>query len=404
MESKYLIIADDFTGSNDTGVQMKKRGIPVKVGLFPTSKVITSSVVLDTESRNLTTNDAYNKVKKMTETVLENNEFDLVYKKVDSTLRGNIIEEIKAIDDVFKPDKIVFAPAYPSIKRTTEKSIHQLNNTPLMSTEFAEDPLSPIITDNITKLLENGYDEDVTHHGLNDLDSIKQRFNKGKLHTFDSVKESDLTTIASALLDNEYKILWVGSAGLANALFRVLYPLKPVLAVVGSISENSLKQVAYAEQNGVPIFEIGNDDIFDKTKIDSIVIKAVNSLEKNGNLIITAAKTRKNYEDTIKYAKSKNISKEDSSWYVQNYLANLTKGVLSKIELSGMFLTGGATAISVMDSINTTSVDIQEEILTGTVHSTLSDGPFKGLNIVTKAGAFGEKEDLLYSLEKIREM
>ena len=58
MTSKYLIIADDFTGANDTGVQMKNRGIAVDVTLYPQKKKINSSVVLDTESRNLSANDA----------------------------------------------------------------------------------------------------------------------------------------------------------------------------------------------------------------------------------------------------------------------------------------------------------------------------------------------------------
>ena len=31
MEERYLIIADDFTGANDTGVQLKRRGYPTEV-------------------------------------------------------------------------------------------------------------------------------------------------------------------------------------------------------------------------------------------------------------------------------------------------------------------------------------------------------------------------------------
>ena len=31
MEERYLIIADDFTGANDTGVQLRRRGFPTEV-------------------------------------------------------------------------------------------------------------------------------------------------------------------------------------------------------------------------------------------------------------------------------------------------------------------------------------------------------------------------------------
>lgn len=400
MTSKYLVVADDFTGANDTGVQMKNRGLPVDVILFPKSEELDSSIVLDTESRNLSKADAYDKVKRMSKTLIDANQFDLIYKKVDSTLRGNIIEELKALNDVYKTDKVVFAPAFPVIKRTTEMGTHKLNGVPLMKTEFAEDPLSPIKTDNITKMLEEGFNQKVIHHPVNS----EIHLNGAKFHTFDAVKESDLVSIASTLLNSSERILWVGSAGLANAIFQTVYPLKPALAVVGSISENSLKQMKYAEDNGIDVLQISVEELFDKKNIIPITVQAVELLKSKGKLILTAAKNREDYNKTLVYAESLGMSNDDCSWYVQNFLSDVTNSLLKEIELSGLFLTGGATAISVMDAIKTTRVSIQDELLTGTVSSTLSDGPYKGLNIVTKAGAFGKNEDLLYCLEKIREM
>lgn len=52
--NQYLIIADDFTGANDTGVQLVRRGIPTNV-VFRASGIKTdgNSYVLDTETRNL---------------------------------------------------------------------------------------------------------------------------------------------------------------------------------------------------------------------------------------------------------------------------------------------------------------------------------------------------------------
>jgi len=60
----YLIIADDFTGANDTGVQLKKRGIKTNV-ILDTKNIndFSISYVIDTESRGLTEKDAYEKVK-----------------------------------------------------------------------------------------------------------------------------------------------------------------------------------------------------------------------------------------------------------------------------------------------------------------------------------------------------
>ena len=46
---RYLIIADDFTGANDTGVQLRRRGLPTSV-IFAGRKlpVGTGCVVIDT--------------------------------------------------------------------------------------------------------------------------------------------------------------------------------------------------------------------------------------------------------------------------------------------------------------------------------------------------------------------
>ena len=60
MQNKYLIIADDFTGANDTGVQMRRRGFPTVV-VFPGKNVPAgenTSKVIDTESRALSGEDA----------------------------------------------------------------------------------------------------------------------------------------------------------------------------------------------------------------------------------------------------------------------------------------------------------------------------------------------------------
>jgi uncharacterized protein YgbK (DUF1537 family) len=97
----YLIIADDFTGSNDTGVQLRRRGIPVKV-VF-SDKLITGedSCVLDTESRALKAQEAFEKVSQDVASI-PFNRFSHVMKKVDSTLRGSIGAEIKAIDQYYK--------------------------------------------------------------------------------------------------------------------------------------------------------------------------------------------------------------------------------------------------------------------------------------------------------------
>ena len=58
---QYLIVADDFTGANDTGVQLRRRGMPVSVVFSGALVTGDDSSVIDTESRALPAKAAYQK-------------------------------------------------------------------------------------------------------------------------------------------------------------------------------------------------------------------------------------------------------------------------------------------------------------------------------------------------------
>ena len=59
MEERYLIIADDFTGANDTGVQLRRRGFPTEVLFCGKPMGADRSIVIDTESRTVHPDHAY---------------------------------------------------------------------------------------------------------------------------------------------------------------------------------------------------------------------------------------------------------------------------------------------------------------------------------------------------------
>jgi uncharacterized protein YgbK (DUF1537 family) len=263
MNNKALIIADDFTGSNDTGVQLRKKGLDVEVLLFPTEEALDHSVVLDTESRILPPEEAYQKVKALTTKVAQNNDFQFIYKKIDSTLRGNIAKEIQAVMDVTQPDEIIIAPAFPKIKRTTKNGRHYLDGKPLMETEIANDPLTPVWTDDIMELLKKDFTSTIVLHSVADL--AQGIWPEGLIHIFDIQEDSDLKRLACIAKKRDKKQLFVGSAGLAEYLFEK--PQLSTLSVVGSVSEVSLQQMNVAEKNGVLSVTIDLNDLIAENRI-----------------------------------------------------------------------------------------------------------------------------------------
>ncbi|MDR7869816.1 MAG: four-carbon acid sugar kinase family protein [Tissierellaceae bacterium] len=401
---RFLIIADDFTGANDTGVQLTKRGIETHVVLEGKSirdKKI--SYVLDTESRALSEEKAYERVRDQL-IGISSHKFDLVFKKVDSTIRGNITSELKAVDEEFNPELIIFAPAFPDIGRITKDGIHYVNGNRIVETEFSRDPIKPVLEDNVQKLLELGYNEDVVHHNLNEIRDNNVLFKGARIHTFDSENNLDLEKIVVFAMNTGKKVLWVGSAGLANTILKVNKPFKPALGIVGSLSEVSRSQIRYAENKGVKVFKIDIVDILRNKSENEYINQAVEMLNKGNDLIITSAYDTDDYKETINISKEMAMTKVEISSLVQEILGKISVKTIKQVDISGIFVTGGDTAMGFLKNSNAQGSQIIEEIMTGIPMMRLVGGEFDGYIMVSKAGAFGNEEALYYSLNKIKEV
>jgi len=83
-------------------------------------------------------------------------------------------------------------------------------------------------------------------------------------------------------------------------------------------------------------------------------------------------------------------------------LGRVAVHLMKEIRLGGLVLTGGDLAIGICEQLSASALRIEEEVLPGIPCSTLFDGPFKGLRLVTKAGGFGEKEALWGIIQYLR--
>lgn len=404
---RYLIVADDFTGANDTGVQLKRRGIDTKV-VFSSKLIDTdsSSYVIDTESRGLDRQEAYNTVRNIVSRI-DFSSFKYVIKKVDSTLRGNVAWETKALDEIYESELVIFAPALPDLKRTTVDGVHMLNNVPITSTEMAKDPKTPVREDNITELLKEAYSEKITHIPLEKIQSGFIDLSEGRVFTFDAVTNQDLRNIIKAAIDTGKRVLWVGTAAMADNLFEIERTTAPVLSIVASVSNVTREQVKYAEDNGITLVKIQVYDILEKIIDPKTYIDEAVKILKTGKDVMLLSSSSYNPEEYVKTNKAgaKNgLSNWDISRFTQNLIGEVSKKVLEQAEVSGIFLTGGDTAIGFFEKVESLGSTIVQEIAVGVPMMKLVGGPFEGLKVVTKAGAFGQKDVITYSTRKLKEV
>lgn len=224
---KMIVIADDFTGSNDTGVQLAKKGARTEVMLSASQKPSRRAdvLVINTESRAMPADQAASAVYAALSPWCETSPAPLVYKKIDSTFRGNIGAEVTAAMRASQRKLAVIAAAIPAAGRTTLEGKCLVNGVPLLETEFASDPKTPIVSSRIAEIVAlqseipvyEVFLQDVRRGGLSALLTAYAAEGEGII-VVDAVEERDLTLIAQAACEQPSMPLLVGAAGLANAL------------------------------------------------------------------------------------------------------------------------------------------------------------------------------------------
>jgi len=404
--NRYLIVADDFTGANDTGVQLKRRGVPTSVVFSSEFIASEGSFVLDTESRALGPEEAAAAVRAGLKGV-DLTAFGRVMKKVDSTLRGSVAAEIKAVDELYGSELVVFAPALPDLGRTTVGGVHLLKGIPITRTELAKDPKTPVTEDNITKLLEAVYDEPVTHISEDQVSAGEIDFSAGRVFTCDSATNADLRSVIQAAVATGKRTLWVGTAAMADHLLGVEVDVPPALAVVASVSAVSREQVNFAAGEGIPLVSVPIPELLTgEQKMETYVAQTVALLKEGKDAILasSASCNRAELDRSVAVGEKLNMTREQVSGYTQMVMGRMTKAILEQTPISGMFLTGGDTALGFFMEARSLGSSIVTEIAVGIPMMRLSGGPFAGLKVVTKAGAFGKEDAITFALRKLKEV
>lgn len=406
MPNRYLIIADDFTGANDTGVQMRRRGLATTV-MFAGKEIPndSSSVVIDTESRGMTGAEAGMAAAKAAEKI-DFDAYKYVIKKVDSTLRGNVAEEIFAVDAAFQSELVIFAPALPDLDRTTVDGIQKLKGVPITQTELAKDPRKPVTEDNLKKILERVYKEPVIHLSLEQIRMGEISFGDARLYTADAVQNSDLQSVIGAAIGTGKKVLWVGTAAMADNLMELESKTYPALGISASVSSVTCAQIKAAEAAGVTLVKVPVHRILSgEETVTAYIRRTTESLAagKDTLLLSSSSYDRGDLELSASAGRQRGMEPEEVSEYVQKLMGEMAEKILSKASVSGVFLTGGDTAMGVLGAMRADGSEILTEIAVGIPMMRVVGGGMDGLKVVTKAGAFGKEDAILFALRKLKE-
>jgi D-threonate/D-erythronate kinase len=421
---KKAVVSDDLTGGMDAGVQLTKKGYTVNVILDvdATDKILKTGdiAIFDIESRYADSEEASDKVTKVL-SLMDSYGLTLCYKKIDSTLRGNLGKEMEVILDKNDNLTIAFVPALPYNGRTTFNSRQYIYDIPVTRYDISKDPIKPVPTSFIPDLLKKQTDKKISCIKLEDVragsgklpDIIKGCRDKGaRIVVFDTETDSDLYTIAQGIANSSMEVLPVGSAGLFPATFSDAFPpsvKKPVqinegpLLIMSSSSAKATKQqITYARKHGVKTVTVnienmlGGNDAY-KSEVDKTISEVCGHFDKGYNVLV-------DFGVSVNKA-----DKDNAAQFVEN--RTLRRGfacdVVSKVKqdshIVSLMIIGGDTAGKVLTSTGSYGIKIIGEPVPYVPAGMIQGGLLDGVCFITKAGGFGRQDCIIDCINYLKD-
>lgn len=405
---RWLIVADDLTGAADCAVAFAKRGMPAIVSWAGgTIAEEVPVLAVDADSRRLSAAEAANRQRAVLNAHYRQKQ--AVYKKIDSTLRGQPAAEtaalIAALRAAGRKSVAVISPAFPATGRTTEGGHvlvqgKRLEETALWALEhtYASANLPDVLA---TAGLRAGTAPlDVVRQGRTALgeliiDAVREGFDAV---VCDAASEADLRAIADATLPMADRVLWVGSGGLAAALAE----LEPEMAASPAPSRRDLGGILFVVGSLAQASRAAAARLVGERQVRPVVVPpAVLLKDENGSdrddLAQTVAAALAAGEDVLVEIGSSDDPDLGRGAEMAARLAGLLASAASR--MSALFATGGETACALLDRLGVQGIRLFEEVEPGVpLGLTIGD---VALPVVTKAGAFGGEETLVRCLDRL---
>jgi len=297
-------------------------------------------VAVDSASRSATSSQAFERVARLTDRLAGR---DLLYKTVDSTLRGYITEELEACFAASGRKSMVFAPAFPQAGRTTVGGIQLVDGIPVSQSPYGQDPVHPARHSALAELIPG---------------SIRN------VTLLDAVTQDDLDSQIASIEDPD-SILWVGSPGMAAALSRRLVPEKTALSSVDPISNDVLVAV-------------GSANLRSHVQADQL-------LRASGVVLLRGPKAR-----------------ERDPALVLRRIAEEAARELQDPRFGALIATGGDTMEAILNLLDVREFEILQELDPGFPLGRARLGDGRLLLLAMKAGGFGSDDALRCAVARVR--
>ena len=381
------IIADDFTGALDTGVEFVHAGLDTTLTLLPNHQQHPIVQVLTTNSRD---GDAL-QAQQRTQQAVRQLQGRRLFKKIDSTMRGHVGLEIETILCESQLSKAIVCPAVIEAGRTVQQGQLCINAVPLQHTDFANDPHWPARSSAMAALIGRPTTHialEIVRAGTPTL-ALAISSAATAIVTLDACTNADLLNISQAISAD---MLPCGALGLARpwatqfrqgAITKSASTMpslaQPLLIVAGSRHTVTIEQLNRLQ-----------------TEYDVLTIElaAHFSAQQRHAWLEHMLSSLSNRQSVLLRIPSHTLSQPEQGVLLK-LLGDLTMQACQNVRLGSLMITGGETASVVCRSLGSQGVHIGGAIEVGVPWGYLLGGIGAGLPLITKAGGFGQPDTLL---------
>jgi uncharacterized protein YgbK (DUF1537 family) len=400
LSPRWLILADDLTGAADAAVAFARRGYDTAVTWGTSSFPSCDVQALDLDSRNSSAADA---AARHGEALRRRLTPGPVFKKIDSTLRGQPAAEIAAICAQLRESGGaswgLLAPANPAMRRTTREARvyvdgHRLEHTETWQREhsYPQADLAAIMASVGLRAIKLPLAV-LRGESLALRAALAAATASGQesdtILVCDAETDQDLARLAAAAVGDVAPGFFVGTAGLANALARGLPPgrAKPLTLAPSRrgtlIAVGTLAQVSRTAAQRLGAREAGS-----LVRIDA-PNPAPDPLSER---LARGA-------DTVALLDAPVTGGAVDAAYARAFAAALAPALE---HMGGLIVTGGETAAAVLARCKVHGIRLLDEIEPG-VALGMTRGEIE-IPIVTKPGAFGDEETLVRCLDRLNQL
>ena len=374
---RVLIVADDLTGAMDSAGPFAAAGVEtwvvaVPMRCDPATLKSARVVSVNTDTRHLPAALAAARVRDIVGH-LGASGFDIVVKKIDSTLRGNVVAETMALLDISGRREAVVAAAFPAQGRTVRGGIVHVDGKPLAQTAFAKDALSPPPLAPLQEVFA------LAKPGLRvqTLTAAPALHGGADIWVADSEVDADLTGIVTRFADRANDVLMVGSAGLTRALALVCFDGGPAPASPQRVT-------------GTIVFAVGSRAMRSAEQVESLSTEPETTVLRVPNGRLQSGKIP-SAQNLVLKATADEAGHEGDAERVAADMARHAIEIARSAKAEALVATGGDTAIAILAASDNPALQVLGDLMPGIPYARIRLGG-TSLWLVTKAGGFGGRD------------